>query len=120
MRAWRVNELGHPSVALALEDVPSPEPPAGQVRIRVEATNVNFADILVDVTKECLDALVTRDIQDMSSDRILSLNTGGYVTKWLDSTSANGNFGTRLCQPACDACSDAGSATRDRDDFVFQ
>ena len=47
MRAWRVNELGHPSVALALEDVPSPEPPAGQVRIRVEATNVNFADILV-------------------------------------------------------------------------
>jgi NADPH:quinone reductase len=47
MRAWRVNELGHPSTALTLEDVPSPEPPAGQVRIRVEATNVNFADILV-------------------------------------------------------------------------
>jgi NADPH:quinone reductase len=47
MRAWRVNELGHPSVALRLEDIPSPEPPTGQVRIRVEATNVNFADILV-------------------------------------------------------------------------
>jgi NADPH:quinone reductase len=47
MRAWRVNELGHPSTSLVLEDIPSPEPPAGQVRIRVEATNVNFADILV-------------------------------------------------------------------------
>src|SRR5262249_51831349 len=47
MRAWRVNELGHPSISLRLEDIPSPEPAAGQVRVRVEATNVNFADILV-------------------------------------------------------------------------
>ncbi len=47
MRAWRVNELGHPRDVLVLEDVPSPDPPAGQARIRVEATNVNFADILV-------------------------------------------------------------------------
>lgn len=47
MRAWRVNELGHPSVSLQLEDVAPPVPAGGQVRIRVEATNVNFADILV-------------------------------------------------------------------------
>lgn len=47
MRAWRVHELGHPSDSLVLEDIPSPEPPTGQARIRVEATNVNFADILV-------------------------------------------------------------------------
>lgn len=47
MRAWRVHELGHPAESLVLEDIPSPEPPAGQARIRVEATNVNFADILV-------------------------------------------------------------------------
>lgn len=47
MRAWRVNELGHPTTALNLEDIPSPEPAAGEVRIRVEATTVNFADILV-------------------------------------------------------------------------
>jgi len=47
MRAWRVNELGHPTTALSLEDIPSPEPAAGEVRIRVEATTVNFADILV-------------------------------------------------------------------------
>ena len=47
MRAWRVNELGHPTISLSLEDIPSPEPAAGEVRIRVEATTVNFADILV-------------------------------------------------------------------------
>jgi NADPH:quinone reductase len=47
MRAWRVHELGHPSVAMRLDDVDPPEPGDGQVRIRVEAVNVNFADILL-------------------------------------------------------------------------
>lgn len=47
MRAWRVNELGHPSVSLVLEDVAPPAPGPGQVAVRVEATTVNFADILV-------------------------------------------------------------------------
>ncbi|MGD9754041.1 MAG: NADPH:quinone oxidoreductase family protein [Acidimicrobiia bacterium] len=47
MRAWRVNELGHPSVSLRLEDVADPEPGPGEVAIRVEAGNVNFADILL-------------------------------------------------------------------------
>ncbi len=47
MRAWRVNELGHPNTSLRLEDIPVPEPAAGRVLVRVEATNVNFADILV-------------------------------------------------------------------------
>lgn len=47
MRAWRVNELGHPSVSLQLEDIGDPSPGADQVLVRVEATNVNFADILV-------------------------------------------------------------------------
>jgi NADPH2:quinone reductase len=47
MQAWRVHELGHPSVALRLEDVAAPEPGPDQVRIRVEAGNINFADILL-------------------------------------------------------------------------
>jgi NADPH2:quinone reductase len=47
MRAWRVHELGHPSVSLRLEDVADPEPAAGEVAIRVEAGNINFADILL-------------------------------------------------------------------------
>jgi len=47
MKAWRINELGHPATALTLEDVAMPEPGSGEVRIRVEAGNINFADILL-------------------------------------------------------------------------
>jgi len=47
VRAWRVNELGHPSRSLQLEDVADPVPGPGQVAIRVEAGNINFADILL-------------------------------------------------------------------------
>ena len=48
VRAWRVDELGHPSTSLRLEpDLPRPEPGPGQVRVRVEAGNINFADILL-------------------------------------------------------------------------
>lgn len=48
MRAWRIEELGHPSVALRLDDdTPEPVPGPGQVRVRVEAGIVNFADILL-------------------------------------------------------------------------
>lgn len=48
MRAWRVDELGHPSTSLHLRtDVDVPEPLEGQVRITVEAGNINFADILL-------------------------------------------------------------------------
>ncbi len=48
MRAWQVEELGHPSESLRLtEDAPAPEPGPGEVRLDVEATNVNFADILL-------------------------------------------------------------------------
>ena len=47
MRAWRVNELGHPSQSLRLEDVADPVPGPGQVMIGVEAGTINFADILL-------------------------------------------------------------------------
>jgi len=44
MRAMRVHELGQP---LRLDDVPLPEPGPGQVRLRVLACGVNFADTLI-------------------------------------------------------------------------
>ncbi|HET7728905.1 MAG TPA: NADPH:quinone oxidoreductase family protein [Usitatibacter sp.] len=44
MKALMLRELGGP---LALEDVPSPEPGPGQVRIDVEAAAVNFPDVLM-------------------------------------------------------------------------
>ena len=46
MRAWRAEALGNPWDVLDAATLPSPEVVAGTVRIRVEATDLNFADIL--------------------------------------------------------------------------
>ena len=46
MRAVLCKAFGPPE-ALVVEDVPSPKPAAGQVRIAVRAAGVNFADTLV-------------------------------------------------------------------------
>ena len=46
MRAWRAEALGDPWEVLDAATLPSPEVGAGTVRIRVEATDLNFADIL--------------------------------------------------------------------------
>ncbi len=46
MRAIRVQEVGGPEV-LRVEEVPSPEPGEGKVRVRIEAAGVNFIDIYV-------------------------------------------------------------------------
>jgi NADPH2:quinone reductase len=43
MRAIRIHETGGPEV-LTLEDVPTPEPGEGQVRVRVAAAGLNFID----------------------------------------------------------------------------
>jgi len=47
VKAWRVHHLGHPSSSLHLEEIDEPVPGPGLVRVRVESTAVNFADILV-------------------------------------------------------------------------
>ncbi len=46
MRAWRLPRLGDPWVNLEAVELAPPEPPAGTVRIRVDASELNFADIL--------------------------------------------------------------------------
>jgi NADPH:quinone reductase len=46
MKAIRIHEIGGPEV-MRWEDVPLPEPGAGQVRIRHTAVALNFRDILV-------------------------------------------------------------------------
>lgn len=46
MKALRVHEYGGLE-RLKLEDVPAPEPGDGEVRVRVEAAGVNFADLLM-------------------------------------------------------------------------
>lgn len=44
MRAIRVHEVGGPE-QLRLEDMPTPEPGPGQVRVKIEAVGVNFVDV---------------------------------------------------------------------------
>ena len=45
MKAIRVERLGPPDV-MELQDVPAPTPGPGEVRIKVEAVGINFADVL--------------------------------------------------------------------------
>ena len=45
MRAIWVEQLGEPDV-LQLRELPVPQPAAGEVRLRVEAVGINFADVL--------------------------------------------------------------------------
>ncbi len=44
MKAIRIHEVGGPE-ALTYEDVPRPEPAAGEARVKIEAAGVNFIDI---------------------------------------------------------------------------
>ena len=46
LKAWRIKELGDPWEKLMIEEIESPSPKAGQISIGVEATDLNFADIL--------------------------------------------------------------------------
>jgi len=46
MRAWVVKQLADPSEALHFEELPDPVPKRGEVLIRVEASALNFFDIL--------------------------------------------------------------------------
>ena len=45
MRAWRTHEYGVPLEVLRLDDVPVPEPDAGEVRVRVHAIPLNLNDL---------------------------------------------------------------------------
>ncbi|MDY7105066.1 MAG: NADPH:quinone oxidoreductase family protein [Actinomycetota bacterium] len=47
MKAWRIDELGHPSTALRLAEIDAPVPGSGELAIDVESAVVNFADILL-------------------------------------------------------------------------
>ena len=46
MRAILCKELG-PANTLVIDDIPSPEPGKGQVKVRVKAAGLNFPDTLI-------------------------------------------------------------------------
>ncbi len=47
MKAWRVSELGEPRHVMHLEEVPVPQPQAGQLLVRVLGAAANFPDVLM-------------------------------------------------------------------------
>jgi NADPH2:quinone reductase len=47
VKAWRVTELGEPRHAMSLDDVPDPQPDAGQLLVRVLGAAANFPDVLM-------------------------------------------------------------------------
>ena len=47
MKAWRVSELGEPRQVMTLDEVPVPQPEAGQLLVRVLGAAANFADALI-------------------------------------------------------------------------
>ena len=46
MKSWRINELGLPWEKCQVEETVLPDIPEGGCRVKVEATDLNFADIL--------------------------------------------------------------------------
>ena len=46
MKAWRLSELGDPWDVLSVQEVDPPTPGAGEARVVVSASDLNFADIL--------------------------------------------------------------------------
>ena len=46
MRSVRFYEFGDPADVLRVEDVPQPEPGAGQVLVRMRARSINPSDLL--------------------------------------------------------------------------
>ena len=47
MRQIWISKAGPPEV-LVVKEAPDPQPAAGETRIRVEASGVNFADVMAD------------------------------------------------------------------------
>lgn len=47
MRAWRTYPSGDPEAAMRLEDIPAPEPNAGELRVRVLAAGLGLPDYMM-------------------------------------------------------------------------
>jgi len=91
MKAWRIHAWGEPET-MSFEDVPAPEPGAGELRIRNHAAGLNFFDILQVQGKYqikppfpftpgaevagIVDAVGTGVVQFMPGQRVLAITHG--------------------------------------------
>jgi NADPH2:quinone reductase len=104
MKAIRVEEHGGPEV-LKLVDLPLPEPRAGQVRVKVAATTVNFADIqarrapyLIGGRPPFVPGLEAAGTIDAVGEGVTGLEVGQRVT-----AGANGSYAEYVCTRAVEA-----------------
>ena len=83
MKAIRIHDHGGPEV-LTHEDVPLPEPKAGQARVKIEASGVNFIDIyqrtgLYPMTRPCVLGSEAAGIVDALGESVGEVKQGARV-----------------------------------------
>jgi len=83
MKAIRIHDHGGPEV-LAYEDVPIPEPKAGQARVKIEASGVNFIDIyqrtgLYPMARPCVLGSEAAGIVDALGESVGEVKQGARV-----------------------------------------
>ncbi|GAB2483244.1 NADPH:quinone oxidoreductase family protein [Jatrophihabitans fulvus] len=122
MKAWQVTRLGEPERALALCDLPVPQPGPGQVLLRVRTASLGFPDVLFcqgryQVKPDLpfvLGSEVCGDVVDGDLSEVPGVALGGRVAANPRSgTGALAQFAladARHCHPVPDELSDAEAA----------
>ena len=83
MKAIRIHNHGGPEV-LAYEDVPAPEPKAGEARVKIEASGVNFIDIyhrtgLYPMNRPCILGSEGAGVVDAVGEGVIEVKQGDRV-----------------------------------------
>ena len=83
MKAIRIHNHGGPEV-LAYEDVPVPEPRAGEARVKIEASGVNFIDIyhrtgLYPMNRPCILGSEGAGVVDAVGEGVIEVKQGDRV-----------------------------------------
>ena len=83
MKAIRIHNHGGPEV-LAYEDVPVPEPGAGEARVKIEASGVNFIDIyhrtgLYPMNRPCILGSEGAGVVDAVGEGVIEVKQGDRV-----------------------------------------
>src|SRR5512142_2926749 len=96
MQAIRFDQTGDPSV-LQYEDVPRPEPGPGQVRLKVQATGINFIDtyLRAGLYKTALPAILGQEaagIVDAIGPDVTEVKVGDRVAAYAGDLKAYAEY----------------------------